>query len=562
MCFTVYNASPDGEWLDQVRLTFPDQLGAWTVACSYQDASDSNGSPVHMNCSNNGVKEVVYTDNDLETIPIGEISAGASWTFCVDVTVPGAYGGPRIVNWGLSGDEEAGSGTPHDISGQMELEQCTPLMLSPAIQQVEGCNGTRQTLDFELWNNTAPAGSFELTYLVPSGNGRVSGPSDFYLNPGELVTFTVALTPHLSVKPGDILIANLEVEGEGEYDSAMVEYSITSLAGWQRQADIPIATMDNAVAWAVHDGGLWSIGGYGSSGSAQRYDPSSDTWITYTNPLTPVIEYPMDGCYGLDEDGHEVVVLFPDTIITGTLQRFDITDKAWEEIPVPIGYPNGRWAQDIVSLYNVTSYLDPENASNLCYISGGSTQEGGGRVKNLWEYHPAENITIFKDNFGLHQTGFAFHASWFVPWIGEQGSICVAGGIDFNSGVLADTECYDLKTGTFRGENVDLGQLPEPWWGMADGWQVVNGEYQIWLANGVDQTGQLLPASAYASPTSGGFQYGPMVPEGLYRLEGDGWDGRFYTVGGALGGFNYSAYTYLFTQCPICYQIFTPLVIK
>jgi hypothetical protein len=53
-----------------------------------------------------------------------------------------------------------------------------------------------------------------------------------------------------------------------------------------------------------------------------------------------------------------------------------------------------------------------------------------------------------------------------------------------------------------------------------------------------------------------------MVPEGLYRLEGDGWDGRFYTVGGALGGFNYSAYTYLFTQCPICYQIFTPLVIK
>jgi hypothetical protein len=210
-----------------------------------------------MNCSNNGVKEVVYTDNDLETIPIGEISAGASWTFCVDVTVPGAYGGPRIVNWGLSGDEEAGSGTPHDISGQMELEQCTPLMLSPAIQQVEGCNGTRQTLDFELWNNTAPAGSFELTYLVPSGNGRVSGPSDFYLNPGELVTFTVALTPHLSVKPGDILIANLEVEGEGEYDSAMVEYSITSLAGWQRQADIPIATMDNAVAWAVHDGRLW-----------------------------------------------------------------------------------------------------------------------------------------------------------------------------------------------------------------------------------------------------------------------------------------------------------------
>lgn len=564
MCFTVHNASPDGEWLDQVRLTFPDfpGLGAWAVACNLQDASDSNGSPVIMNCTLNGGNEVVYTDNELEIPSIGEISAGASWMFCVDVTVPSSYNGPRIVTWALSGDEEAGTSAPHDITGQIILEQCRPLMLTASAQQAQGCNGTRQILTFELWNNTAPAGQFDLTYLVPSGNGLFSGPPDFTLNPGEVVTFTVALTPDLDTKPGEVVIANLQAQGMGEFDSASVEYSITTSAGWQRKNDSGLSSMDNAVAWAVHDGGLWSLGGYGSAGAAQRYDPNSDTWITYTNPITPLIEYPMDGCYGLDEDGHEVVVLFPDTIITNTLQRFDINDETWEEISVPPGYPNGRWAQDIVSLYNVTSYLDPGNARNLCYISGGSTQEGGGRVKNLWEYRPAENITIFKDNFGLHQTGFAFHASWFVPWIGEDGSICVAGGIDFESGVLADTECYDLNTGLFRGENVDLGQLPEPWWGMADGWQVYNGEYQIWLANGVDQSGQLLPASAYASETSAGFQYGPMVPEGLYRLEGDGWEGRFYTLGGAQGGFMYSAYTYLLQQCPACFQIFTPLIMK
>ena len=565
ICFTVHNASPDNEWLDFVRLTFPDYpgLGPWAVACNYQDPSDSNGSPVNMTCSINGGKEVVYVDNDPETpTPIGEISAGSSWTFCVDVTVPSGYTGPRIVNWGLSGDEESGSSVPHDIEGQLTLDQCMPLMLTPSLQQVEGCNGVPQNLDFELWNNSSNSGQVDLTYLVPSNNGRFSGPDNFYLSPGDTVTFTVTLTPNLNLDPGETLTANLQAAGIGEFDSSTVEFTITPFAGWQRQANIPQATMDNAVAWAVHDGGLWSIGGYGSEGVAQRYDPVSDDWITYTNPLTPVIEYPMDGCYGLDGDGHETIVLFPDTVITNTLQRFDITDETWEEIPVPLGYPNGRWAQDIVSLYNVTSFLSPGEARNLCYISGGSTQTGGGRVKNLWEYRPAENITIYLGNFTLHQAGFAFHASWFVPWIGEEGAICVAGGVDFESGVLADSQCYDLKTGTFRGENVDLGPLPEPWWGMADGWQISDGEYQIWLANGVAQDGTLLPASAYASETSGGFHYGPSIPEGLYRLEGDGWEGQFFTLGGARGGFNYSNYTYLLTSCPECFEIFAPLVLK
>ena len=63
MCFTVHNASPDSEWLDAVRLTFPDILGDWTVSCFTQDANDSNGYPVIMNCTINGNNEVVYTDN-------------------------------------------------------------------------------------------------------------------------------------------------------------------------------------------------------------------------------------------------------------------------------------------------------------------------------------------------------------------------------------------------------------------------------------------------------------------------------------------------------------------
>ncbi len=519
-----------------------------------------------MTCSTPELNVVTYNDSDADIY--GEITGGSSWTFCVDVTIPGDYNGPRIVNWGLFGDGEGS--TPHEITGTLNLDQCTPLMLTPDYLEIEGCHGIQQQVTMALWNNTDTSGQFDLYYDAPGGDGNISGPANIQISSGSTVTFTVALTPDLDAQPGEIVDFLVEAQGLGSSDLSSIEYSITPYAGWQRMADSPVPTMDNAVAWAVHDGGLWSVGGYGSGGAAQRYDPTSETWITYTLPFTPVIEYPVDGCYGLDGDGHEVMVLFPDTVVTGTLQRFDITDRTWDFIPLPEYYPGsppeGRWAQDIVSLYNVTSYLYPGSERNLCYISGGATQQGGGNVKNLWQYDPTnpENGPIkYLGNYTVtNNTGFDFHASWFVPWVGDEGSICVGGGIDFMSGVIADTQCYDIAAEDFREPNVDLGPLPEPWWGMADGWQFTNGEYQIWLANGVDQDGVLLPASAYASESSDGFHYGPMIPEGLYRLEGDGWNGEFFTIGGASGGFVTTNHVYNLTQCPECYRIFTPLLTR
>lgn len=129
LCFTVYNGSTDSEWLDQVRLTFPTILGPWTVACNAQDTTDSSGNLVGLTCNTSG-NEVYYSDTDIETpTSMGEVTPGASWLICVDVTVPGGYTGPRYVQWGLSGDEEPGSALPHDVSGSTEIEMCTPLML-------------------------------------------------------------------------------------------------------------------------------------------------------------------------------------------------------------------------------------------------------------------------------------------------------------------------------------------------------------------------------------------------------------------------------------------------
>jgi hypothetical protein len=557
VCFSVYNGSVDGEWLDRVRLTFPRLLGDWNVSCKSQATVDSSGNSVNLNCSTPLGYEVVYSDTN--GYP-GEISVGSSWDFCVDVTVPGAYNGPRIINWGVSGDEDPSSSAPHEITGTLQIEQCEPLMLKPASIAVEGCNGVTQTHTLDLWNNSGLSGDVNLSYTVNSGNGTLTGPAQFSLAVGEIVTFEVNLKPDLCLSSGDIVTATVTADGLGSFDSSTIVQTITVLSGWEGLPVSPIATMDNVVVWASHDdGGLWSIGGYGSLGATQRYDLEAGTWTTHTpeTVITPTIEYPMDGCYGLDSHDHEIVVLFPDTIVTGTLHVYDITADNWYTRSLPVGYPDGRWGQDIVSLLSI-----PGVEQNKCYISGGSTQPGGGRVKNLWVYYPDTNITIFLNNFSLVETGFDFHASWYVPWVGDQGAICIGGGIDFKSSVVDSTQCYDLDTGTFNSPNADLGPLPEPWWGMADGWQVHNGRYQIWLANGVAQDGSLLPVSAYADELSGGFQYGPGMPVGLYRLEGAGADGRFFVEQGAVGGFSYSDYNHLLVPCPTCPHVYLPCVTR
>ena len=562
LCFTVYNGSPDAEWLDQVRLTFPTLDGAWGVSCHSQDAADSSGAPVHMACSATG-NEIVFTDDEVEgSGSIGEITAGSSWGFCANVAVPGAYNGDRIINWGVSGDEEPGSTAPHDVEGTLSVEQCMPLMLKPSTMQVQGCNGVVQTLGFELWNNTGSGGAFALSYDVTSDNATFSGPGSLSLSDGEIVTWTVSLKPDLCLSVDGTVTATLSVSGNGQQDTSTLVYTVIAYAGWQGKTSSPVPTMDNVVVWASHaDGGLWSIGGYGSQGATQRYDPHTDQWTIHTpeTVITPAIEYPMDGCYGLDDQGHEIVVLFPDTIVTGTLHVYDITADAWFERPIPVGYPpEGRWGHDVVSLLNV-----PGVNQNTCYMSGGSSQEGGGRTRDLWQYNPETNVTAYLGAFPA-SIWFGFHASWYVPWVGEEGAICVGGGIDHNSksDVAVATQCYDLKTGTFRGESADLGLLPEPWWGMADGWQIYEGHYQIWIANGVAQDGTLIQASAYVDETTGGFVYGPEPVVGLYRLEGDGWDGQFFVEQGAAGGFWYRDFNHLLVQCPTCYRNYLPVILR
>ncbi len=269
LCFTVHNASTDAEWLDAVRLTFPDYpgYGPWSVSCTSQDATDSSGNPVNFTCNIPSANEVRYDDNDSDGI--GEVTAGSSWGFCVNATIPINYSGPRIINWGLSGDEESGSALPHDIIGALTIEECSPVMLKPSSVAAGGCNGVMQPHEFELWNNTGSGGTFNLTYDVPSGNAIFTGPSGYYVSAGGIVTFAVQLVPDLCLGAAEQVTATLQASGNGESDSATIVKTISLFSGWTKRASSPIPTMDNVVACAVHDGGLWSVGGFGAQGATQ-----------------------------------------------------------------------------------------------------------------------------------------------------------------------------------------------------------------------------------------------------------------------------------------------------
>jgi hypothetical protein len=308
--------------------------------------------------------------------------------------------------------------------------------------------------------------------------------------------------------------------------------------GWVMQPPSPIPHMDSAVVYTVMDGGLWVVGGL-PGGPAQRYDPPTNTWWLGPPQPMPAVMEPNDACYGVDAQGHEVIILFPDTtgILVGALQVFDVTIKQWLYWPMPPGFPpQGLWSPDIVSTY----YWDTPYR-NKCYISGGATQgwPGGGNMSMLWQYDVATNTIVPLGTYNHIPGGFNWHVSWWVPWVGVWGGICVGGGVDWNLMLWPTTQCYDLAAGVFLPPNQPLGPLPLPLGGAADGWKYDSGLYQIWLMNGLDPALNHWNQSAWADVTTPAIIVGPPMAAPTYRTEGDDWNyNHAYAEGGSFLGWN------------------------
>ncbi|MFU8771502.1 MAG: S8 family serine peptidase, partial [Anaerolineales bacterium] len=356
--------------------------------------------------------------------------------------------------------------------------------------------------------------------------------------------FTIQKRPDGSIplgSSGEVLEAAPSIPAEvftgtippGYQPQAVGETSIPT-GPWQTLASAPFVSMDNVYVSYENMGYL--VGGYGANGQVGIYNADTNSWTTGATEPTPRIQYPVDGCFGFDAGGDPVAVLFPDTTSgVTTLHRYNIATNSWDTPPVPAGFPaNGLWAHDITSIY-------PYTGENVCYISGGATTPGGGNTSALYAYYPDTNTIVNQGNYSHLSLGFAFHASWFVPWVGSSGGICVGGGVNVNSEVTANTQCYDIAGAVFNAVNADLGTMPAGLWGMADGMLYEGGDYQLWVAQGADAAFALWPNSAYFSESSGQWHIGPTPPRTGYRVEGtniEASDGfSFYVVGGSSGGF-------------------------
>ena len=419
--------------------------------------------------------------------------------------------------------------------------------LLPEYLYAEGCPCEPQSHVLTLINDTGFDETFEFTTATSGPVEVLYIPPTVTLGFGEHEEIDMVVKIAAGTPPGATGLVTVTVTAQSDptySDTTVVE----KVSGdyWERRADMFVPAMDNVVV--EFEGYL----GLNSWGLVQIYDPLHDVWFFGANEPTPPIEFPMDGCFGYDANGDPVAVLFPDATgtVTDTLHRYNIASNTWDTPTLPAPLPTGGlWAPDIA--------VDRDH--NVCYISGGATSSlpGGGDLTSLYAYYPESNTATLLGDFTHIITGFNHHASWYVDWLGTDGSVCVGGGIDSTDMIYSDTQCYDIASGTFNPPNADLGPLPVPLWGMADAEKWHDGNQQLWLLGGADTVSigdPATPATAFYSQADGAWLPGPPLREGVHRMEGATVGGDVYVEGGftTLGLFDRQSYNQHHVQCGPC----------
>ncbi len=446
--------------------------------------------------------------------------------YCMEVTT----GGPENIPWYIPSDGYGGGVVDTcDNSGYYSCDEAiqppisvptcgAAIYLTPETQSGSGCEDETVDYTLDLFNDSGSDGTFDLSYnsVFP-----ISGPASIFVANGASASFTVSVTVPCG---GTMDTAFVTANGNGFVDSATVT---TSFAPQRFIAEpgSPIPTFYNAVI--TYNGKLYDVAGlYGNSGYVQIWDGTS-----WTQGATGTAgAYAADACFGYNSNGDPVIDLFADTQSFYTLARYNINNNSWSYPPLPPGFPsNGLWQPQIVSLYNGTGL-------NECIITGGGTSSYGGNTNGIYAYHPDTMTVEDWGDLSYSPAGIQSHFAWYVPWVGPEGSVCVAGGTDANGITYADSQCIDLSDHTIYPPNADLGPLPAPWSDGADADGVLAGSYQIWGINGVDYNFNALNKSFYYDGTA--FVYGPDTLYNVVSPEADVYNGMVWVANGNLGGYN------------------------
>ncbi len=358
--------------------------------------------------------------------------------------------------------------------------------LLPPTQEASGCNGLPQEHTLSLYNNTGSAGTFTMSYSVPSGNGTLTGPATVTANDGQSVPFVVTLTPDLCVPTGGEVEGQIDTAGNGYTDSALVEKIVETQPSWET---IPA---------------------------------SAPTWPGYG--------YPRDACTALNAAGQWVTYEFGDTTSIFGFWGYNHTTNTWSQ-PAPTGLPADRWAPDWA--------YDP--VTNLCYVTGGANTPGGGTYTEAYRFDPVANAFTALGSFTSMR---AFHNSW-VGTIDAVKYLCIGGGVNSGSVMVQATQCYDLAQaapGAWNAENAQMAAYPTDPFGAADGILHAAGGDQFWYVGGAVSAGASISDEArYWDDADNSWHLAGNTGVPRYRVEGDFFNGEFYQLAGSSGGFTPTA---------------------
>ncbi|MBE2232893.1 MAG: proprotein convertase P-domain-containing protein, partial [Anaerolinea sp.] len=214
LSFTARFVSPDLEYGDRFDVDLPD---GWTIG-----AVSANSSPMANGCSSaippvSGVAagNVVYWQSK-STLPTGcgawnGGSAGANFTFTVEVTAPSCSGAPWDIPWNIIGDGYGAA--PHSVSGVFSSVTCAQPpptctnpadvpWLSPSTYSGANAGGTDTDLTVGFDSTGMAAGTYNANLCIDSDDPD-PGPgneTDLVIVPVTM-TVTQPLAPNIDVSP-------------------------------------------------------------------------------------------------------------------------------------------------------------------------------------------------------------------------------------------------------------------------------------------------------------------------------------------------------------------------
>jgi subtilisin family serine protease len=534
LCFNVTVDSPDLEYMDRFDVDLPDGWTVNSVAATPSTTGEITEEGVEAG-------NVVYWQDD-ECPPPTYYGAwwNGTYDFCANVTVPDCVGEPWSFPWNIIGD--GWGSAPHSVSGTAGPVQCLSpgIYLFPATLEIQGCNGLTQIHVFDVLNNTASDGTFDLSYALANPvYGTLTGPASLTISNSMTASLGITLTPALCLPNGLDLVATVEASGNGYTDTVVITKTIVTGGLWQQIPNEPDnGRMDTVVA--SYDGLVWSINGYGSNANVRYYDPVADTWTTVAGSAPSFgVSYARSGCQVTD-----TVYVYGDTTTPGFtgLWSYSMDTNTWASLsPGGSPPPTDIWAP-------AWAY-DPED--NLCYMTGGADTPGPGNLNTVYTYDPAAdewgNPTL--PNF---TTARDFHAAWIVG-SGTDKMLCVAGGADSGSSELDSTQCYDFDAGAWNAEDADLGALPANVGGLGYAKELHGGtDERLWIVGGIED-GSISDHAVYYDVNLGSWQDGGNLASGaVFRDSATVLDGQAYKLGGSTGGFSYTGRADRHAECPVC----------